>query len=306
MVTRVGINGFGRIGRQSLRAILERHPDDLEVVAINDITDAQTNAHLFLYDFATNAETQLTRDAADDSKPLFAPDGKWIAFQRGAKELRVLDVNTKQERVVATVPLERQPFISDRPFVWSPDSRWLAYMPVAEFRNVFVAPVGGGAGQPISFIANANSNTVAWSPDGERLATGGQSGQVDVWQMATGQLLFSMDLPNHTWLGAGSWRSSGQQLVTAGGDGIVRLWDMQTRTELKAFQLHTNSASGIAWDSEGKRLASASRFSGPFPRGGVNIENRSGQSSARSPRPCPLTDRAISRFQWRCLTAKVS
>lgn len=50
MVTRVGINGFGRIGRQSLRAILERYPDDLEVVAINDITDAHTNAHLFRYD----------------------------------------------------------------------------------------------------------------------------------------------------------------------------------------------------------------------------------------------------------------
>src|SRR6266581_2930737 len=50
MVTRIGINGFGRIGRQSLRAILERHPDDLEVVAVNDITDAETNAHLFRYD----------------------------------------------------------------------------------------------------------------------------------------------------------------------------------------------------------------------------------------------------------------
>ena len=50
MVTRVGINGFGRIGRQSLRAILERHPDDLEVVAVNDITDAETNAHLLRYD----------------------------------------------------------------------------------------------------------------------------------------------------------------------------------------------------------------------------------------------------------------
>jgi glyceraldehyde 3-phosphate dehydrogenase len=50
MVTRVGINGFGRIGRQSLRAMLERHSDDLEVVAINDITDAETNAHLLRYD----------------------------------------------------------------------------------------------------------------------------------------------------------------------------------------------------------------------------------------------------------------
>jgi len=50
MATRVGINGFGRIGRQSLRALLERYPRELEVIAINDITDTKTNAHLFKYD----------------------------------------------------------------------------------------------------------------------------------------------------------------------------------------------------------------------------------------------------------------
>jgi glyceraldehyde 3-phosphate dehydrogenase len=46
---RIGINGFGRIGRQAYKAILERHPD-LEVVAINDLFDTATNAHLFKYD----------------------------------------------------------------------------------------------------------------------------------------------------------------------------------------------------------------------------------------------------------------
>jgi len=50
MATRVGINGFGRIGRQSMKAMLERHPNDLEVVAVNDLTDTQTNAHLLKYD----------------------------------------------------------------------------------------------------------------------------------------------------------------------------------------------------------------------------------------------------------------
>ncbi len=50
MATRVGINGFGRIGRQVLRAALERYPEDLEVVAVNDLADAETNAHLFKYD----------------------------------------------------------------------------------------------------------------------------------------------------------------------------------------------------------------------------------------------------------------
>ena len=50
MATRVGINGFGRIGRQSLKAMMERHPRDLEVVALNDLTDTKTNAHLLKYD----------------------------------------------------------------------------------------------------------------------------------------------------------------------------------------------------------------------------------------------------------------
>src|ERR1700678_1120631 len=50
LATRIGINGFGRIGRLSLRTILARHADELEVVAINDLTDTRTNAHLFKHD----------------------------------------------------------------------------------------------------------------------------------------------------------------------------------------------------------------------------------------------------------------
>jgi glyceraldehyde 3-phosphate dehydrogenase len=50
MSVRVGINGFGRIGRLTLRAMRQRYPDEVEVVAINDIADLQTNAHLFAHD----------------------------------------------------------------------------------------------------------------------------------------------------------------------------------------------------------------------------------------------------------------
>ena len=49
-MVRVGINGFGRIGRQVLKAIIERHSNTLEVAAINDLFDVETNAHLFKYD----------------------------------------------------------------------------------------------------------------------------------------------------------------------------------------------------------------------------------------------------------------
>jgi len=50
MTTRVAINGFGRIGRLVLRAAAESGRKDLEFVAINDLTDAATNAHLLKYD----------------------------------------------------------------------------------------------------------------------------------------------------------------------------------------------------------------------------------------------------------------
>ena len=49
-MVRCGINGFGRIGRQVLKAIMERHSDNLQVVAVNDLFDVETNAHLFQYD----------------------------------------------------------------------------------------------------------------------------------------------------------------------------------------------------------------------------------------------------------------
>ncbi len=66
MVTRVGINGFGRIGRQSMKAMLERHLDTLEVVAINDLTDTKTNAHLLKYDSTYGrfpGEVEVTPDS---------------------------------------------------------------------------------------------------------------------------------------------------------------------------------------------------------------------------------------------------
>ena len=50
MATKVGINGFGRIGRLALKAIIQRCGGKVEVAAVNDLTDAKTNAHLFKYD----------------------------------------------------------------------------------------------------------------------------------------------------------------------------------------------------------------------------------------------------------------
>lgn len=75
MAVKVGINGFGRIGRLALRGIMDRYADQIEVVAINDLVDAKTNAHLLKYD--TNYGV-LPNDITSDDSAIYV-DGKRIA-----------------------------------------------------------------------------------------------------------------------------------------------------------------------------------------------------------------------------------
>jgi Tol biopolymer transport system component len=133
------------------------------------VSERNGTGQLFVYDFAANAETQLTAAAEADDTPRFSPDGKWLAFQRAGRELRALNTETRQERVVAAGTFSRPPLSPDRPYAFSPDSQWIAYMPVGQklFRNVYVAQVeGDGKGRPVSFLANNGSNTVSWGTDG--------------------------------------------------------------------------------------------------------------------------------------------
>jgi len=66
MAVKVGINGFGRTGRQILKAMLDYYPQELEVVAINDLFDPKTNAHLMKYDsnYGRFPGTVETKDGA--------------------------------------------------------------------------------------------------------------------------------------------------------------------------------------------------------------------------------------------------
>lgn len=66
MAIKVGINGFGRIGRLVSRAILERKNSGLELVAVNDITDAKTNAYLFKYDSIHGQFAGEVKTVSDD------------------------------------------------------------------------------------------------------------------------------------------------------------------------------------------------------------------------------------------------
>jgi glyceraldehyde 3-phosphate dehydrogenase len=74
MTTRIGINGFGRVGRLAFRAINQYHRDKLEVVAVNDLTDTTTNAHLLKWD-STYGRYPGKVEATEDS---IIVDGKTV------------------------------------------------------------------------------------------------------------------------------------------------------------------------------------------------------------------------------------
>ena len=75
MAVKVGINGFGRIGRLLYRAAIEKNAN-IDFVAINDLADAKTNAHLLKYD-STYGEFPGQIDIGDEN---ISVDGKEIKF----------------------------------------------------------------------------------------------------------------------------------------------------------------------------------------------------------------------------------
>ncbi len=142
-------------------------PDSRRLVYVSDRDG--TN-HLFLYDVASGAEARLTSGAGRDDEPRFSPDGKWIAFERGSRELRTIDPTTKDERLLATGAFDSPPMVDQRDFEWSPDSKYVAYLAAEPrlFENVYVAAAGGGTGpgRPVSFLANSAGGSLSWTPDG--------------------------------------------------------------------------------------------------------------------------------------------
>ena len=136
-------------------------PDSRRIVYVSERSGV---GNLYLFDFTANTETQLTSPTVGDSAPRVAPDGKSVAFVRDGKELRLVDVATKQERTLASGHLTR----SNRGLAWSPDSRWVAYVGLSAkaFRNVFAVPAAGGDSRPITAMPNGSANNISWSPDG--------------------------------------------------------------------------------------------------------------------------------------------
>ena len=143
-------------------------PDSRRLVYVSE---REGDRQIWMYDFATGKEERLTDGHHSDHTPRLSPDGRRLAYQRGSEGIRVLDLATRADRPVAAAPMIAPPVGLARPFVWSPDGQWIAFLSSRErmFSNASVVPAAGGEARPVSFLANVGSDAISWSPDGRFL-----------------------------------------------------------------------------------------------------------------------------------------
>ncbi|HZO95490.1 MAG TPA: S41 family peptidase [Candidatus Baltobacteraceae bacterium] len=153
------------------------------------VVDRGTEQAIATYAFPDGPETILTPAGHHDDYPHWSPDGTLLAFVRDGRELHVLNVATKADRVVARGIMDRRPFGDLGDIAFSPAGDWIAYVDTDRqgFQNVVVVPVHGGEPRPITFLPNTNGGPIAWAPDGTRLyfvtsqrTENGQIAQIDL------------------------------------------------------------------------------------------------------------------------------
>jgi WD40 repeat protein len=119
-----------------------------------------------------------------------------------------------------------------------------------------------GAGQKARITLSAQvprpSVNLAFSPDGKRLATGGERSTVKIWDVQTGHELKTL------WGHSGevytvAFSRDGRWIASGGEDSTVKVWDSQTGEVVRTFRGHSGLVISVAFSRDGLRLLSGSR-----------------------------------------------
>jgi WD40 repeat protein/serine/threonine protein kinase len=200
---------------------------------------------------ASGAQRTLRGHAADASALAWSPDGKCLASGGFDDTIRFWDAATGRQLLCAAAPWG----ITD--VSWSPDGRRLATANWSDKSVGLWDPVTGKEVQA-RLRHPAQVYSVAFRPDGRRLAMGDGGSRVIVWDSLAGQPAFTLTGAGNEW-NALCWSPGGRCLATSASGFTVKIWDGESGKELGKLAGHTANVSALRWSPDGRRLASADR-----------------------------------------------
>jgi WD40 repeat protein/class 3 adenylate cyclase len=179
----------------------------------------------------------------------FSPDGDRVAVANLDGAPQVLDVSSG----AVVFRLEGHTSVADS-LAWSPDGSLIATGDNYPDGEVIVWDAG--TGRPLHVLEAEQIYSVAFSPDGRKLAAVGDLGILHVWDAATGEELIAPESETSGYR-AVAFSQDGERVYTGGQDSSVRIWDASSGENLRILAGHTGIVAALAFSPDFRSFASA-------------------------------------------------
>jgi WD40 repeat protein len=177
-------------------------------------------------------------------------DGSMVLWNKGSERqiptdstAKILSVAVAIDRTIAT---------------WSTDNRVRLWGPTTEGKYEYTSKTDNPLYSESKSDSKVEVESVAFSPDGKRLATGSADGTVQLWDTSTGKEVTRLSAKHSQTVLSVAFSSDGEMLATASTDHNIKLWDTKTGKNLRTLTGHSNEVLSVAFSPKGKLLASGS------------------------------------------------
>jgi WD40 repeat protein/tetratricopeptide (TPR) repeat protein len=273
-------NQESKVWIEEIGAPTRIHQSEVKIVVFSPdgkrVASASADGTIRLWNPATGAQLLKIKRAGDAIA--FSPDSKRLASASG-KRVRLWDVENGV--LIATLDGHLDKVWS---VAFSPDGKWVA----SGSRDGTIRVWNAATGNQIHTLEGRNGafkkdgtvhmwtpprsdssmnlsgthpgavKSVAFSPDGKRLASGCVDHKIRVWDAATGALLHALAVQEGE-IHSVTFSSNGEWLASGGEDSMIRLWDATTGALLRTLEGHKGGIHSVAFSSNGQWLVSASQ-----------------------------------------------